>query len=698
MKINFQDFQSRLERRNFLYNKIDSKNYFEEDVEDQIETLKLMVNKIKKDYSEGKTIEEATENVERYIYNFIINDISKPTFNDFYVPRTQEYLSKNEECLKESIEDFIRNKKNYKKILYNAGEKTTENLKQNIDIIIATLLSSIEKMQYIKSDKFSKLQEKIKSGKLDIEDKDDVFFCINKLIKEAVNNYRDNCCKLIERNPEKVYRKLMSNINNIFEVIKFSETENKSNDIKEDRYSVEQKDKLNDLISPTSIIKSLTHTQTFDAETITIKKFLTNPFYSDNEDNNILIFLSEMLTNVDNSSIKYFYNKLKESKQDSKAKEKILELIKENAKTCKQENLKTMLSNRVSKLVEMQDSIGYIDRCNNKNNSRLLELGLDGLTIESEELKAILESSKHNTISSTEVGTALSAFYINRTAKIVPAFLRAAFILDKNEVFEKIYKNPQIKFEDLDLSVDTVKQNMAEYDGIHELITQRCISNKKTKDKDKNETPDIDLEVIKLYKDDYEEKYHNFYKDFKNVVGSVNYKKFFYLIKDFSISALIYTALTNSKNSIINWGYVVGDTNTDKEKILLGFDIESLNMPLFLHMNREDLIKIVNRITGENIIPVYEGSSDWTISFNKSGRMTVQVLYPITKKQRKFLLKSPKTAESRNTIVNHFKWLQNKKLKPSHIKVPGSRMYDIVKRSIIKKNQDTADSGEEPNR
>lgn len=698
MKINFQDFQSRLERRDFLYNKIDSKNYFDEDVENQIETLKLMVNKIKKDYNEGKDIEEATKNVERYIYNFIINDISKPTFNDFYVPRTQEYLSKNEDCLKESIENFIKNQKNYKRILYNAGDKTTENLNQNIDIIIATLLSTIEKMQYIKSDNVLKLQEKIRLGKLDIGDKDTVFLCINKLLKEAVNNYRDNCCKSIERNPEKVYRKLMSNIDNIFEVNKLSDMENKSNGIKEDRCNIEQKNKLNDLISSTSIIKSLTYTQTFDIETITIKKFLTNPFYGDNEADNLLIFLGELLTNVDNASIKYFYNKLKESKQDSKAKEKVLEVIKENAKICKQDNLKTMLSNRVAKLVEMQDSIGYIDRCNNTNNSRLLELGLDGLTIESEELKTILESSKHNSISSTEVGTALSAFYINRTAKIVPAFLRSAFILDKNKVFDKIYENPQIKFEDLGLSVDTVKQNMAEYDGIHELITQRCINNKKATDKDKSEIPDIDLEAIKLYKNDYEKKYHNFYKDFKNVLGSVNYKRFFYLIKDFSISALIYTALTNSKNGIINWGYVLGDTNTDKEKILLGFDIESLNMPLFLHMNREDLTQIVNRITGQNIIPVYEGSSDWTVSFNKSGRMTVQVLYPITKKQRKFLLKSPKTAESRNTIVNHFKWLQNKKLRPSHVKVPGSRMYDIVKKSIITKNQDTADSGEEPNR
>ena len=152
-----------------------------------------MANKIKEDYNEGKNIEEATKNVERYIYNFIINDISKPTFNDFYVPRTQEYLSKNEDCLKESIENFIKNQKNYKRILYNAGDKTTENLSQNIDIIIATLLSTIEKMQYIKSDNVLKLQEKIRLGKLDIGDKDTVFLCINKLLKEAVNNYRDNC-------------------------------------------------------------------------------------------------------------------------------------------------------------------------------------------------------------------------------------------------------------------------------------------------------------------------------------------------------------------------------------------------------------------------------------------------------------------------------------------------------------------------
>ncbi|MBP3502772.1 MAG: hypothetical protein J6K42_04790 [Clostridia bacterium] len=699
MKMSFHDFQSVGEKKDFLYKKIDSKTYPDEEVDLQIKALKLMFNQVKEDCKKGKSIEDAKQEIQRYIYNFIINDISKPTFNDFYVPRTQEYLSKNEEHLKKSIENFIVSKKNYKEILNNSAKKTTENLDQNVDIIIANMLDNIEKMQYVKSDKFIDLQKRIKSQKLKKDDKEMIFLCIDKLIKEFVNNYRNDCCKLIEKNPEKVYKKLMFNINNIFEVKKSQNVEEKSNDVSSQNTKFNvltnmQKLKINSIekANPIELKKRIEM-----EDSIKVKDFITNPFYSKNEDNNILIFLSEILANVDNSSLMYFYKQLEESKQNPKIKEYVLKIILANAKECKQDTLKTMLSKRIEKLMEMQDSVGYIDKYNNTNNNRLLKLNLQELTIDSEELKNILKVSNSN-ISSTEIGIALSAFYVNRTAKILPAFLRASFILDKNNVFKSIYENPQIEFEELQLSAESVKQNMAEYDGLSELITQRCIKNKKEMDKDSNVKPDIDLDEIKSYKVFYETKYHNFYEDLKNVLTTSHYKKYFYLIKDYSISSLIYTAETTSKNDIINWGYVIGDKNEDKEKILLGFDIESLNMPLFLHMNKDDLTKIVDRITGKTIIPVYEGASSWIGAFNKSGRMSTQVLYPITKKQRKFLLKSPKTADSKNAIVNHFKWLQNPKLKPSYIKVTGSRMYDIATGNIIIENQDTSDDVDDPNR
>lgn len=675
MKVNFQEFQSQGERNQYLTNRIESKKYADEDVEIQIEALKYMINQIKADYKSGKDIDEAMENVEKYIYNFIVNDIARPTFNDFYIPRTQEYLSKNEQCLKESIEKFIKEKKNYKKIRQQYATGTTENLNENIDIVIASLLNSMENMKLIKSEKFAKLQQKIAEQKLEDEDIDDVFLYISKELKEAVNEYRQSCVKEIMRNPELVYKKLIDNMNNIFDVSTASNFKKNIQPIGSAKFSME----------------SLNTLKMNDFDNVAVKNFIMNPFYSEDKGNNYLIFISEMLQNADSDSLNFVYNKLKEAKgKDPQAKEIIIDIIRENAKGCKQDSLNVMLSHRIEKLIEMQEKIGIIDKYNSINNSRLLDMQLDGLTIETEELKNILKSTNNNCISSVEMGTALSAFYINRSAKIVPAFLRSEFILEKNEIFKKLKDNPDLEFDDLNISTKTVKQNMAQYDGLQDVIKYRCLKGKKTSD--------IDLEELKHYRAYYEKTYHNFFNDAKNVVASLNYQKYFYLIKDFSMSSLIYTALTNSKNNIVNWGIVLGDTNKDKDKVLLGFDIESLNMPVFLHMNRDNLISILQRITNTSIIQIYEGANDWITSVVRNERLSTKVLYPINKKQRKYLLKSPKTAESRNTIVNHFKWLQNSKLKPRHVKEPGSRLYDLEKRKIIIANQDVSDDNDEQNR
>lgn len=86
-----------------------------------------------------------------------------------------------------------------------------------------------------------------------------------------------------------------------------------------------------------------------------------------------------------------------------------------------------MLSNRIVKLLEFQDNIGLLEKYNEKNNGRLKSIGLDGLTISKDELKKILSNEDFP----TETGVALATFYVNRVAKIVPAFLRATFILIK---------------------------------------------------------------------------------------------------------------------------------------------------------------------------------------------------------------------------------------------------------------------------
>ena len=108
MKIDFRAFQDNLEKRDFLYSKIDSKTYLDDDITIQIDTLKFMIKRAKEAYKNGNTIDQVKEDMTNYIGNFLRYDIVEPTFNDFFVPRTLEYLNKNEDVLNQ-IKHYLIN-------------------------------------------------------------------------------------------------------------------------------------------------------------------------------------------------------------------------------------------------------------------------------------------------------------------------------------------------------------------------------------------------------------------------------------------------------------------------------------------------------------------------------------------------------------------------------------------------------------
>ena len=73
MKINLQDFQASMEKKEYLEKKIESKEFLNDDVSMQINTLKYVVELIKNDYKDGKSIKDEKEMLQKYIYNFLLN-------------------------------------------------------------------------------------------------------------------------------------------------------------------------------------------------------------------------------------------------------------------------------------------------------------------------------------------------------------------------------------------------------------------------------------------------------------------------------------------------------------------------------------------------------------------------------------------------------------------------------------------------
>lgn len=662
--------------RDYLYSTISSQKYKTINVEDQIGALKFMVEKIKQDCKNGVSIKDSKINVAKYISNFLV-ETSKPTIGDFYIPRTMEYLYTNKDILKEAIERFVREKKNSKTILDESRSRDiSENLRENIDIAISIILLSIEDMKLIQSTDILEIQRKIRNEELKPEDSEKLYTYVYKLMKEKVEKCRAEAYERAEKNPEKVYKTLIDNMMNIFDIQKPQQADDK---------------KLEEIIKSEKADKrySLT-TVSMEEKKAKVKNFLSDPFYGDSLQNDYLVVLSEILGALEEDELMKMYEIIEKSKTDKRYKEAVIKYFKKITSINKVLDLKTALSKRIARTVELLSDIGCMEQFNRLNNKRLSNLGLSEMSLETSELIRLLSNVKQNASCSLEAEIGIATFYTNRAAKIVPAYLRALFILDKNGAFEKIYENPQLEYEDLNISQRIVEQNMSEYDGLKKVMLTRCVDGK-----DENGCDKLDYDELEIFRKLYEEKYKNFIPDLQNILLTYNFEKYFYLQKNFSISSLIYTILTDSKVHTLNWGYVRGDENKDKRKILLGFDIESLNMTIFFHCDIEEIKNIIEKITGGTVIPVFEGAEDYKYIPYENGRMTTAIAYPATKKQRKCWRNRENKAVRINLCINHLEWLQRPKCKTHFSGKIGSKLYDISTGKIIQV-PDASDSGDEP--
>lgn len=126
--------------------------------------------------------------------------------------------------------------------------------------------------------------------------------------------------------------------------------------------------------------------ETLEKDTVSINDFLANPFYGVSKENDLLVFASELLSSIDNETSEGLYRRFKDSKTSDFDKEVLIEAIRTKSIVHKDVELRKMLSDRIIKLVEMQDNIGYLDKYNDKNNERLAYFNLDGLIVSKDEL------------------------------------------------------------------------------------------------------------------------------------------------------------------------------------------------------------------------------------------------------------------------------------------------------------------------
>ena len=288
--------------------------------------------------------------------------------------------------------------------------------------------------------------------------------------------------------------------------------------------------------------------------------------------------------------------------------------------------------------------------------------------------------------------------------------MRLPFLLRKMNIIRKIYEDDDFNLDELK---DELIFNMALFDTLARIFHEDVfshISNSDLENSNVDENTNKLMQLCEKSVSSYIEVYKKLYEsenaeeDFETVMmNNSMFVKGFYAIKDYSLQALLYLALTNQNKAILNWGYVEESFQTGN-KVLVAFDIKTLNMPLFLHINKSFLQKVVFMITGQYEIPVYLGENDVVIKRireSKPKRMTTQILYPVGKKQKKILEKMLANNEFTNLyekmFIEHLHWIQVGKKVPQRFIDKPRKSYNTKTGTVrIIRNNGENNSGEAP--
>ena len=632
-------------------------NYSEKDIDYQKKFIDWLIHYIHKQKQNGVNLEKIQEEIYNIPQDFILS-IASPSINDYFCDRTRDLICKNKKLLETHVESFLKKDRT----INNTSKKYyyDENMDENIQKIIAETISAIFSDTTCINKELINLRENYLNGNSDKLFISTLTNNIQKYNNSIANLYFYKFIQKIKKNPELVTNTLLKKHNELFEVY---------DDLQESEPN------LDSSINEKIILKQ-----------IKLKHSNNDTFYSEDLNKNIKILIQQILLPSFNSDL---YEKILNQTPTTKMYfNNLLGMLLNKINTYNCKNYKYALCNRIKNIVEFLDKLELLDEYNEKNNKRLDKLNLHELQFTKEELLNSLTNINNSYNFSLETLHGLSSFYSNRASKSASELCKSIFLLKKLDLFEKIYITDSFSQDNIDISDDEFKEILAQYDLIINDIKHNVIKKfSTTYYTDKISETDIHAaydDVYELNKTAYENRYPGCYDEDYHFITKTqdSFQDCLYLIKTQTTKSLVYTALKDNKKNIINWGYIKeNNSDFDDSKILLGFDIQSLNMPIKLHVKKEDILPLIQSVNNNSIIPCYLGENDM---YTSAGNMSTQVLNVIPKDKKKEILKNTRT---HSLFFSHIKWLQRPMEKPDFIK-PQGKSYDINTGKIIKTNNE----------
>ena len=650
-------------------------NYSDSFVNTQNEFIEILIKYIHDLKKEGFDL----DTVEKHILSIpdsFTKSIMIPNINEFYLDRIIKLISKDRNLLNLHVKSFLDKKISLEDLNNSIGGDYNENIGYSMQLAVKNYVILLFSDKYCISKDLMDLKKQYINGDLDASYSAKLSSYIYDLNNSHMKNYYSLFLNKLKKDFSPLVNTILKNYPNLLTVI-----------TDQDEFTSSSDSNLDSIVnhnSSDSLIKC----------NVEINSLSCKPFYSDDFNNNLNIFIyDEFLKTLTNSENFYFFHDIF-SKQDNRAKKHLNNLFFEvfnNHKIPTERNFKQSLCYRIIHITDFLNEFGLLQHYNKTNNSRLDRIGIPELKYSYDELYSDLTDFNTLYNYSLESLLGLSAFYCNRASKTAKEFCKSIYILNKMNVLDTIYNNNNFSIADLNLSEDSLKEMMAQFDLINEDF--QSYFSKKSNLNNYNGYLNVDFsderhasDYYKLYTlnhDAYENRFSGQYdSDFDYMTSHFcNLHNFLYCIKTQSIQSLVYTALKDNKKNIINWGFIdEKDANRNPNMILLGFDIQSLNMPIKFHIHKKALINIVKEVTGGTSIPYYIGEND--LKGTQAGDLTTQIVDVVSKDKKKAILKNNR----QSFFFNHIKWLQKTTEKPNFLKDVPERFYDL-KDSEIDKNK-----------
>ncbi len=275
---------------------------------------------------------------------------------------------------------------------------------------------------------------------------------------------------------------------------------------------------------------------------------------------------------------------------------------------------------------------------------------------------------------------AQSAFWSNRLTKEIERMNNAKFICKDLDLINKIVK---FRIEKTDGKEELISEDVIEKElekiAFLNIVIEKIINQVEEDIKNTGIDGEVDIEsYIRKISADYQEEYLKYFNkklpmcnniignDIEQFIVAKNMINNLYKGKSAINFALLEEALLNEK--ILNWGYI--EEEKDEKFVLLGFDIEKLSGPLFLHIPLKEIEEFLERNRLESKIPIYQGENDFKIN---GKTITRKLLMPIDngkiKKLEEFKINQTEERDKFN-FIEHCKYIVSGDTQkyPKHLK------------------------------